>query len=354
MELTTDEIESGPPDGAPLPNPEVAADVARPGKRRNKHPVRDLVVLRALWGIFSVFVVSVVVYLATLVLPGDAANAILGQQATPERLALLRHQLNLDQPVLTGFWHWFTGLLQGDFGMSLTRQQPVWDVVRPNLWNSIVLIVIAAVLSTIIGIVLGVIAASRRDKPVDHVMSVIALAASSLPEFVVGVLVVLVFAVQVFQWFPALSILPPGEQIWDYPNELVLPVLTLVIVITPYVFRMIRASMIESLSSDYAEVAKLKGVGDRRLLFRHALPNALAPSIQVVGLNLLYLAGGIVLVETVFQFPGIGLLLVGAITGRDVPMIQFLVLLLAAFYVVLNILTDVGVVLVTPRRRLPR
>lgn len=354
MALTTDELESGPPGGAPLPDRDVLADSSRTAKRRSAHPIRDLVVLRALWGVFSVFVVSVIVYFATLVLPGDAANAILGQQATPERLALLRHQLNLDQPVLSGFWHWFTGLLHGYFGMSLTRQQPVWDVVRPNLLNSIVLIVIAAVLSTIIGIVLGVVAAAKRDKPLDHVMSVVALAASSLPEFVVGVLVVLVFAVQVFQWFPALSILPPGEQIWSYPNELVLPVLTLVIVITPYVFRMIRASMIESLSSDYAEVAKLKGVSDRRLLFRHALPNALAPSIQVVGLNLLYLAGGIVLVETVFQYPGIGLLLVGAITGRDVPMIQFLVLLLAVFYVVLNILTDVGVVLVTPRRRLPR
>ena len=354
MEVTTDETGPTPSAGAPQLGEEQAADKSRAGKRRNTHPIRDLVVVRALWGVFSVFVVSLIVYFATLVLPGDAANAILGQQATPERLALLRSQLRLDQPALAGFWNWFTGLLHGDFGMSLTRQQPVWDVVRPNLENSLVLIVIASVLSTIIGIVFGVIAAARRDKPLDHFMSVLALAAASLPEFVVGVLVVLVFSVQVFQWFPALSILPPGARIWEYPNELVLPALTLVIVITPYVFRMIRASMIESLSSDYAEVARLKGVSDRRLLFRHALPNALAPSIQVVGLNLLYLAGGIVLVETVFQYPGIGLLLVGAITGRDVPMIQFLVLLLATFYVVLNILTDVGVVLVTPRRRLPR
>ena len=354
MSLTTDEPGPVPAGETPQLGQELAADRARSGKRRTAHPIRDLVAVRALWGIFSVIVVSIIVYFATLILPGDAANAILGQQATPERLELLRHQLRLDQPALSGFWSWFTALLHGDFGMSLTRQQPVWEVVRPNLANSVVLIVIAAVLSTIIGVVFGVIAAARRDKPIDHAMSVVALAASSLPEFVVGVLVVLVFAVQVFPWFPALSILPPGEQIWDYPTELVLPVLTLVIVITPYVFRMIRASMIESLSSDYAEVARLKGVSERRLLFRHALPNALAPSIQVVGLNLLYLAGGIVLVETVFQYPGIGLLLVGAITGRDVPMIQFLVLLLATFYVVLNILTDVGVALVTPRRRLPR
>jgi peptide/nickel transport system permease protein len=351
MGLIADQLEPHPPPDAP-PHDELATVGAR--KQNQAHPIRDLIVVRSLWGVFSVFVVSLIVYFATLVLPGDAATAILGQQATPERLKLLRHQLHLDQPALSGFWHWFTGLFHGDFGQSLSRQQPVWQVVRPNLENSVVLIVAAAVLSTVIGITLGTMAAARRDRPIDHLMSVLALAASALPEFVVGVFVVLLFSVRVFHWFPAISILPPGSQIWDQPKELVLPALTLIIVITPYVFRMIRASTIEALSSDYAEVARLKGVSETRLLFRHALPNALAPSIQVVGLNLLYLAGGIVLVETVFQFPGIGLLLVSAISGRDVPMIQFLVLILSTFYVVLNIVTDVGVLLVTPRRRAPR
>ena len=318
------------------------------------HPISRLVAYRAAWGLVSVFVVSLVVYFATLVLPGDAATAILGQQATPQRLAALRHQLHLDQPALTGYWHWFSGLFVGNFGESLSSQEPVWRVVRPNLENSVLLIVTAAVLSTIIGVVLGTLAAARRDKPFDHALSVLALAASALPEFVVGVFVVFLLSVRVLHWFPAISILPPGSQAWNHPDESVLPVLTLIIVITPYVYRMIRASTIEALSSDYAEVARLKGVSEPRLLFRHALPNALAPSIQVVGLNLLYLAGGIVLVETVFQFPGIGLLLVAAISGRDVPMIQFLVLILSLFYVVLNILTDVGVLLVTPRRRVPR
>jgi peptide/nickel transport system permease protein len=150
------------------------------------------------------------------------------------------------------------------------------------------------------------------------------------------------------------SILPEGEHIWDEPNKLVLPVLALVIVVTPYVFRMFRASLIEALSSDYVEVATLKGASTSRLLFCHALPNSLAATIQVVGLNLLYLAGGIALVETVFQYPGIGLALVASITDRDVPTIQFLVVLLAIAYVFLNIVTDVAVLLVTPRRRLPR
>jgi peptide/nickel transport system permease protein len=336
---------------AEVPDTLVRDSVSAVGK---PHPIRAMLLKRSLSGILSLIVVSIVVYFSTLVLPGDAATAILGQQATPERLAALRKQLHLDQSPVTGFLHWAGGALHGDFGTSLTRQQPVWDVVAPRLANSVVLVLITAVLSTVIGIGLGALAAARRDKPIDHVLSVGALVASSLPEFVVGVFVVLIFAVKVVAWFPAISILPPNTYIWQQPDKIVLPVLTLVIVVTPYVFRMVRASTIEALNSDYSEVAKLKGAGPARLLFGHAVPNALAPTIQVIGLNLLYLAGGIVLVETVFQFPGIGLTLVNAITGRDVPLIQFLVVILALFYVVLNIVTDVAVLLVTPRRRLPR
>ncbi len=216
----------------------------------------------------------------------------------------LRHQLHLDQSPIGGYLSWAKAALHGDFGTSLTQGVPVWDIVAPRLANSIVLIVLTAIISTILGVLLGMWAAARRDSWIDHSLSVTALVASSLPEFVVAVFVVMVFAVTVFAWFPAVSILPEGEQIWDEPNKLVLPVLALVIVVTPYVFRMFRASLIEALSSDYVEVATLKGASTSRLLFGHALPNALAATIQVVGLNLLYLAGGIALVETVFQYPG--------------------------------------------------
>jgi peptide/nickel transport system permease protein len=224
----------------------------------------------------------------------------------------------------------------------------------PRLANSIVLIAVTAIVSTILGVLLGMWAAARHDSWIDHSLSVTALVASSLPEFVVAVFVVMVFAVTVFTWFPAVSILALGEHIWNEPNKLVLPVVALVIVVTPYVFRMFRASLLEAMTSDYVEVATLKGASTRRLLFGHALPNSLAATIQVVGLNLLYLAGGIALVETVFQYPGIGLSLVASITDRDVPVIQFLVVLLAIAYVFLNVATDVAVLLVTPRRRLPR
>jgi peptide/nickel transport system permease protein len=328
--------------------------IATAPKRRTSHPIRSLIISRLLTGVVSVVVISIVVYVATLVLPGDAATAILGQQATPQRLADLRDQLHLNQSPITGYLSWAKAALHGDFGTSLTQGARVWDIVAPRLANSVVLIVATAIISTILGVLLGIWAAARRDSWVDHTLSVTALVASSLPEFVVAVFVVMIFSVTVFAWFPAVSILPEGERIWNEPNKLVLPVLALVIVVTPYVFRMFRASLIEALSSDYVEVATLKGASTRRLLFGHALPNSLAATIQVVGLNLLYLAGGIALVETVFQYPGIGLTLVASITDRDVPMIQFLVVLLAVAYVFLNIVTDVAVLLVTPRRRLPR
>lgn len=335
----------------PVVPPPVAPPSAPP---RSPRPILALLWRRVLSGLLSVAVVAIIVYFATLVLPGDAATAILGNQATPARTAQLRHELGLDRSAMASFWSWATGLLRGDFGTSLSERRSVWSVVSPRLTNSIVLVLLASVASTVLGVTLGALAAIRRDKPIDHVMSTIALVASALPEFIVGVFVVLVLAIKTKTGLPALSILPPGEGILHEPAKLLLPVITLVIVTTPYVLRMTRGATIDALASDYAEVARLKGVSDRRLVFRHALPNALAPIIQVVGLNLLYLAGGIVLVETVFQYPGIGLTLVNAVTNRDVPVIQFLVVLLALFYVALNIATDVAVLVASPRKRYPR
>lgn len=323
-------------------------------RTKRQHPVLSLLARRVPLGLMSIAIAAVIVYWATLVLPGDAATAILGQSATPERIAALREQLGLNQSPAAAFFGWAGGLLHGDFGASLTQSQPVWNVVETRLVNSAVLVLVVAVLSTATGVVMGLWAARKPDRIIDSVVSIGALVASALPEFVVGVFVVLTFSVGLFHWFPAISSLPPGSYIWQEPVKLVLPTLTLLIVVTPYVFRMVRAATIEALSGDYAEVAVLKGTAPTRLLFRHALPNALAPTIQVVGLNLLYLAGGIVMVETVFNYPGIGLTLVGAINTRDAPLIQFLVVLLAVFYVVVNISADIAVLLVTPRKRFPR
>jgi peptide/nickel transport system permease protein len=313
-----------------------------------------MLIKRSLLGIVTLVIIAILVYAATLVLPGDAATAILGQSATPQRVHLLRQQLGLDQPVLTRFFHWAGHAIRGDFGNSLGFSQPVTTVMGPRMANSAVLVAVSALASSVLGMLLGMYAAFRRDGVFDTIASILSLIANAMPEFVVAIFVVIVFAVNVFQLLPGVSILPAGTYIWQQPNKLVLPVLTLVIVTTPYVFRMMRGAMIEAMGSDYVETAKLKGVGGVRIALRHAFPNALAPVIQVVGLNLLYLAGGIVLVETVFDFPGLGSALVAAVGGRDVPVIQFTVLVLALFYVVLNILTDVAVLLVTPRKRYPR
>jgi peptide/nickel transport system permease protein len=201
---------------------------------------------------------------------------------------------------------------------------------------------------------LGMLAAIHRGSVIDTSLSTVFLAVTALPEFVIGIVLVIVFASVLIHALPAVAIFPPGESAWDEPRMLVLPVATLVIVIVPYIFRMMRATMVEALESDFVEMARLKGQPTWRIVLVHALPNAIPPTIQVVGLTFLYLAGGIVLVENVFSFPGLGAGLVDAVSDRDIPVIQFTVLLLASFYVVVNMLTDAGSLLATPRRRFAR
>jgi peptide/nickel transport system permease protein len=334
--------------------PNAATVTSDDSPNRSMGPVASMLAWRIPLGIISIFVIAIITYLATRVLPGDAATAVLGQSATPGRLAQLRHQLGLDRPFFEGLGGWLGGALHGDFGRSLLTNAPVQQMVLPRLANSLILVATVAIVSGILGVASGLWAADRRDGWFDTVTSALALIAAALPEFVVAVFVILLLSVGGLHLFPAVSLLEPGELITSEPAKLVLPVITLTIVVTPYMFRMVRAAVIEALDSDYADQARLKGVTTPRLLLGHAFPNAIPPVVQVFGLNLLYLAGGIVIVETVFQFPGIGLTLVQAITGRDIPVIQFIVLILALFYVVLNTLTDVTVLLFTPRRRAPR
>jgi peptide/nickel transport system permease protein len=215
-------------------------------------------------------------------------------------------------------------------------------------------VALAGLIGSLIGVALGALTALWKDSIFDQTVSTLALAATSLPEFVVAIGLVILFASVVLHVLPAVSLVPPGTYAWDEPKQLVLPVVTLVVVIVPYIQRMTRAATIEALASDYVEMARLKGLPTRRVLLVHALPNALAPVVQVLGLTFLYLAGGIVVVEFVFAFPGIGASLVSAVNSRDVPVIQMIVLILAGFYVFVNIITDVIALLATPRRRLPR
>jgi peptide/nickel transport system permease protein len=333
----------------------VAAAAAGPAVRdRAAHPMLALVSRRALFGIVTLFAVSLVVFLATQVLPGNAAAAVLGRNATPASLRALEHQMHLDRSVAAQYWAWLSGLFTGNLGTSLANGEPVWGLVSGRLINSGVLVFVTGAIGTVVGVTLGAVAALRRDSKFDHVTSVTALAVTSLPEFVIAITLVILFSTVVSHLLPAVSILAPGTYAWQQPELLVLPVATLVIVIVPYIMRMMRAAMIEALESEYVEMARLKGVPEWRIVLRHALPNAIAPTIQVIGLNFLYLAGGIVVVEYIFNFPGIGQGLVSAVGSSDIPVIQLIVVILAAFYVCMNILTDVIAVLATPRRRIAR
>ena len=324
------------------------------GRARQPHPIGALVARRVAAGMVTLIIVSIVVFAATQVLPGNAAFAVLGHNATPARLHALELQLRLNRSATAQYGAWLGGLLTGNLGTSLANGQPVWELVAPRLVNSAVLVAVSGMIGALIGVLLGAIAALRKDELFDNAMSVISLAVTALPEFVVAISLVILFATVVSHVLPAVSVLPPGTYAWQQPKLLVLPVATLVIVIVPYIFRMMRAAMIEALESDYVEMARLKGIPVWRVLLVHALPNALPPTIQVIGLNLLYLAGGIVVVEFVFDFPGIGQGLVNAVSNRDIPVIQLIVVILAAFYVFMNILTDVVALLATPRRRIAR
>jgi peptide/nickel transport system permease protein len=305
-------------------------------------------------GIVVVALVSVLVFAATEVLPGNAAVAVLGHSATPQRIHALEAQLHLNRPLVAQYWAWADGLLHGHLGTSLANGESVSTLVLPRIENSAVLIGVAALIGIAIGVLLGALAAERRDGLFDHVSSAVALSVTAIPEFVVGIALVIFFAAVVFHLFPAVLSLTPNVHIWQQPRAMVLPVATLVIVIVPYIFRMTRGAMIEALESDYVELARLKGLPRRRIVAVHAFPNALPPIIQVIGIVLMYLAGGIVVVEYVFNYPGIGAGLVDAVSSRDIPTIQVIVLFLAIFYVFVNIVTDLVALAVTPRRRLPR
>ena len=323
-------------------------------RARSSHQMLRLVGRRLALGVLTLFLVSIVIFAATQVLPGNAAYAVLGQHATPDRVKALEIQLHLNRSAVVQYWSWISGVLHGNLGTSFANGDAVSHLVGPRIMNSVVLVLLAGLIGTIVGVGLGMLAAARRDGWFDNIMSVIALAVTALPEFVVAIALVMLFASLALHILPGASFIPPGVSPWSDLSLLVLPVATLVIVIVPYIFRMMRGAMIEALESDYVEMAMLKGVSRWRVLLVHALPNSIAPTIQVIGLNLLYLAGGIVVVEYVFAYPGMGAGLVDAVSARDIPTIQFITLVLAAFYVFMNILTDVVALLASPRRRLPR
>jgi peptide/nickel transport system permease protein len=330
----------------------VTAVAASPFRVLRPRGIWGFIVRRVLLGILTLFLVSLIIFVATQALPSDPARAFLGRNATPESLAALREQLHLNDSASSQYVTWLKGILTGDLGHSLTgTQQPVSDVIGKRVENSAFLMLLAGLISVPLSIALGAVAARRRDGPFDHATSIVTLALAALPEFVVGIALVVFFATNVFHWLPAVSLIPPDEHPWDNMEALILPTTALVLAVCPYIARIMRASMVEVLESDYVEMARLKGLPEGKVLWRHAVPNGIAPAIQVIALNLAYLAGGIVVVEFVFAYPGIGGGFVEAVANRDFPTVQALALIIAAVYVFLNVAADVATILVSPRLR---
>lgn len=310
-----------------------------------------LLLRRIALGVLTLWLVSLVVFAAVLALPGDAATAMLGREATPDRVAALRAQLHLDDSVISQYWQWLSGILTGDLGISAATQEPVGDLLSDRVANSVFLVLIASAVALPLSLLLGVWTAMKRDRAVDHVLSTTTLVLAALPEFVIGIALILVFATGLFSVLPAVSLLPPGTQAWEDPSVVVLPAATLVLAVTPYISRIMRGSMIEVLESEYVTMARLKGLPERTVIWRHAVPNAIVPAIQVSALQLAWMAGGVVVVEFVFAYPGIGAAFVDAVANRDMPVVQAVTMLAAGLYVGLNLLADIATILVTPKLR---
>ncbi|ASJ73070.1 ABC transporter permease [Granulosicoccus antarcticus] len=299
--------------------------------------------------VVTAIIVSIIVFSVTQLLPANAATMILGEYATPESLAALNAKLGLDDPAWAQYWNWFSGILHGDFGISLRTGQPVGPVILSAFGNSAILAVCALFLVSLISIPLGVLAAARRGKPVDLGVSLISYLGVSLPEFVLATLLLAWLASPAIALFPASGYVPFAENPLKALHHIALPVLTLTIVLTAHVSRMVRSEMVDTLESDFVRAARLRGLSAKRVLFRHALPNSMLPAITVIALDIGYLIGGVIVVEEVFSFPGVGRQLILAIQNRDLPMLQAGALLMAVTYAAANLLADLAYALLDKR-----
>jgi peptide/nickel transport system permease protein len=313
--------------------------------------ISGFILRRILLGLLTLLVVSIIVFAATVALPTDPARALLGRNATPDSLKALRATLHLNRPLINQYLSFLRGLLEGNPGTSLATSTSVTSVISDAVRNSAFLVAISVLIAVPLALVIGVLGALKRDSLGDNLGALALLGMAALPEFVSGIGLVLLFGTVVFNWLPPTVLLAPGEGPWSQLKELILPVVTLTLVVVPYIARFMRASMIDVLESEYVEMARLKGLPERVVILRHALPGALVPAIQAIALSLAYLAGGIVVVEYVFNYPGVGAKLVDAVHNKDLPVAQTVTLLIAAVYVVVNLIADVLTLLVSPRVR---
>jgi peptide/nickel transport system permease protein len=309
-----------------------------------------LIVNRLLLGVLTLFAVSVLIFVCTQILPGDVASAVLGQGATPEALIVFRRELGLDVPAHLRYWNWLVGALHGDLGVALTNKRVIIDDLLPRLRNTLFLAGYAAVIAIPFSVGLGILAAINEGKLSDRLSNVLTLVAISLPEFFIAYILIIFFSVE-YQVFPSLAMVSKNMEFSERLFQTTLPALTLTLLVAAHMLRMTRSSVLSVMSTPYIEMAFLKGAPRARVIVRHALPNAAAPIITVIALNMAYLVVGVVVIEAVFVYPGLGQYMVDAVSKRDVPVIQACGLTFATVFVILNTLADILVIVVNPRLR---
>ena len=296
-------------------------------------------------------IVTFAVFAITMILPGNAAVMILGEYATDDQLAALEERLGLNQHWFLQYLNWVGNILQGDLGMSLRLSLPVVDVVGSAFVNSALLAVSALVTVTVIAVPLGIMAAVRKGTLADLGISLLAYAGTAMPEFVTATLLLVIFAGPSTGFLPAGGFVPPWESVTSFLSHLILPMGALSFILTAHIARQVRSEMSDVLSSDYIRAARLKGLREGAVIRRHALPNSLAPAVAVISLDIGYLLGGIIVVEEIFAWPGLGRLLIYALENRDLPVIQAVTLILATVYALSNLLSDITIAAMDPRVR---
>jgi peptide/nickel transport system permease protein len=311
-------------------------------------------VLQRLLAIVAILAaMSILIFAITQVMPGNVAYLIAGQFATPDVVAAIEQKLGLNDPVWLQYWRWASGVLMGDLGRSLVMERPVAPLIADALSNSAVLAAVSFVLVAIFGIGLGVIAAVRQNRPIDHAVSIFTYIGISVPEFFWGIVLIILFA-RYLNWLPSGGIGDPAQSFWMRASHLVLPAATLTFTLIAHVSRLTRSSMLETLRSQYVRNARAKGLPEHVVILRHALRNALLPTITVLAIDVGWLIGGIVVVETVFSYPGLGRLLVFAIERHDLPLIQASILVIAAIYCFANLIADLLYAYFNPKIRYGR
>ena len=317
-------------------------------------PLVTLLVQRIALGLLLLFLVSVLIFAGTSILPGDVAQSILGQSATPEALANLRAELGLNDPPLTRYFAWLGGVLTGDLGTALTSGLDISSEIGRRLGNTLFLAFWAALVAVPLAIFLGLLAVRYRDRWPDKLISAVTLASISIPEFLIGYLLMFFIGVKL-RWFPSTAIsYRPEADLLTRLDAIALPIAVLTLVVLAHMMRMTRAAILNVMQSAYVETAELKGLTMFRIIWRHAFPNSIAPIVNVVMLNLAYLVVGVVVVEVVFVYPGMGQYLVDHVSKRDLPVVQACGLIFAAVYIGLNLIADVVSILANPRLRHPR